>query len=268
MPRLAANISLMFTELPFLDRIAAAAAVGFKAIECQFPYDHHAAEIAARLNENALELVLFNGPPGDPAAGERGFAALPGREAEFWASFEKALDYARVLRCPRLHIMSGNTPGGRSREEIDQVYVANLKRAAERAAGQGVMLLLEPLNSRDFPGYFLNTSDHALAIIDRVGRDNVKLQFDFYHLQIMEGDLAEHARRLYGRFGHVQFAGVPGRHEPDIGEINYPYLLDLLDELGWDGWVGCEYRPAGATLDGLGWARRWGIGVVADGRRP
>jgi hydroxypyruvate isomerase len=248
----------MFTELPFLDRFQAAARVGFKAVEFQFPYDHPAQDIASRLKENGLELCLFNGPPGDFAAGERGLAALPGRGAEFRASIETALDYARTMGCRKLHVMAGVPPAER-RQEAETVYIANLRHAAERAAAEGVTVLLEPLNSRDFPGYFLTRSDQALAIIDRVGRDNVKLQFDFYHLQIMEGDLAEHLRRLMGRFAHIQMAGVPGRHEPDVGEINYPYLLGLVDEVGWDGWVGCEYRPKSGTLEGLGWAKRWGI---------
>ena len=261
MPKLAANISMLFSERPFLDRIDAAAAAGFRAVECQYPYDYPAAEFAARLAAWRLAAALINVPPGEGEAA-RGFAALPGREAEFDASLERALAYAGAIGCHRIHVLAGRvvpTP------ETEAVFIANLRRAADRAARAQVVLTLEPLNAKDQPVYFLRTTSQAVALLDRIGRNNVRLQFDFYHCQITEGGLAEHAARLHGYFGHVQIAGVPGRHEPDCGEINYPFLLELLDRLGYDGWVGCEYRPAAGTLDGLGWASRWGIGASRAG---
>jgi 2-dehydrotetronate isomerase len=206
-----------------------------------------------------LTLALFNLPPGDWAAGERGIGALPGREAAFMAGVERALGYALATGCKRIHALSGLWPEARPKAEGEAVYVANLRRAADLVAPHGISLLIEPINPRDIPGYFLNTTTQAIAILDRVERANVKLQLDLYHCQIMEGDLAIHLRRLAGRYAHIQIAGVPDRHEPDRGEVNYAYLFDLLDELGYDGWVGCEYRPAAGTLAGLGWARRWGI---------
>jgi 2-dehydrotetronate isomerase len=258
MPKLAANLSMMFQEAPFLDRFAAAEECGFAGVEFLFPYDFPAVEIAERLEKRRLTQALFNLPPGDWVKGERGMAALPGREEEFMSGLELALAYARSTTCPRLHVMAGNWPSGRDRREGRQTYVANLKRAAERAALQGVTLLIEPINVRDMPGYFLNTTDEAMEVIAAVGADNLKLQLDLYHCQITEGDLAMHIRRLAGSYAHVQIAGVPERHEPDRGEVNYDYLLELLDEVGYSGWVGCEYRPAGGTRAGLGWARRWG----------
>lgn len=258
MPKLAANLSMMFQEAPFLDRFAAAAECGFTGVEFLFPYDFPADEIAARLERRGLTQALFNLPPGDWAKGERGMAALPGRESEFMATVEQALLYARATKCQRLHAMAGNWPAGRDRREGRAVYAANLKRAADRAAEEGVTLVIEPINVRDMPGYFLNTSDDAMSVIEEVGRDNLKLQLDLYHCQIMEGDLATHIRRLAGRYAHVQIAGVPERQEPDRGEVNYDYLLELLDEVGYGGWVGCEYRPAAGTRAGLGWAQRWG----------
>ncbi len=261
MPKLAANLSMMFQETAFLDRFAAAAATGFTGVEYLFPYDFPASEIAARLERHRLAQALFNLPPGDWAKGERGMAALPGREGEFIAGLESALDYARATGCRLLHAMAGIWPAGLDRREGMSVYVANLRRAADRAAVHGVTLLIEPINTRDMPGYFLNTSREAVAVLKEVGRDNVKLQLDLYHCQIMEGDLATHIRALAGQYAHVQIAGVPERHEPDRGEVNYAYLLEVLDEVGYAGWVGCEYRPAAKTGAGLAWARRWGIGA-------
>lgn len=258
MPKFAANISTLFTELPFLDRIAAAKAAGFAAVEFQSPYAFPAADVAARLERSGLAAVLFNAPMGDAAAGERGFAAQPGREKDFDASIAAALDYARVIKAKQIHVLAGLATGERAAQEA--LYVANLTRAAERAAGEGVTLLIEPLNARDNPGYFLNSTAAAIALLDRIGRKNVALQFDFYHCQISEGGLAQHARDLFGRYTHVQIANVPGRHEPGEGEIYFPFLFDVLDELGYPGWIGCEYRPKAGTLAGLGWARRWGIG--------
>ena len=260
MPKFAANLSFIFQEMGFLDRFAAAAACGFKAVEYLTPYEHPPEVIAEQLRRHGLEQALFNLPPGNWAAGERGIAALPGREQEFRDGVEQALVYAKATRCRLLHAMAGLLPESHDRAEAERVYLANLQHAADRLAAEGLTLVIEPINTRDIPGYFLNTTTQAMSVIERVGRPNLKLQLDLYHVQIMEGDLAHHVRALSGHYPHVQIAGNPGRHEPDIGEINYPYLFDLLDELGYAGWIGCEYRPKGETRAGLGWARRYGIG--------
>ena len=259
MPKFAANISMLFTELPFLDRIDAAKAAGFAAVEFQSPYAVPASELAARLEHSGLPAVLFNAPMGDAAASERGLAAQLGRERDFDASIETALLYARALGTKQIHVLAGRVSGERAAQEA--IYVANLKRAAERAARDGVTLLIEPLNARDNPGYFLNSTAAGIALLDRMGCANVALQFDLYHCQITEGDLARHIRALFGLYAHVQIANVPDRHEPGEGEIHFPFLFDLFDELGYAGWIGCEYRPKGGTRAGLGWGRRWGIGA-------
>jgi len=261
MPKLAANLSYLFTELPLIERFGAAATVGFKGVEILNPYELTPEAIAAELEKHKLTQVLLNVPVGDPAKGERGLAALPGREADFMASFERAVRYARATNCKRIHVLAGITPPAALRAVAEAAYIGNLRRAAELVASEGITLQLEPLNSRDNPGYFIHTIGETLRSIERIDRPNVMLQFDLYHCQIMEGDLAAHVRALKGRFSHVQIAGVPGRHEPDVGEINYPYLLDLLDETGYQGWVAAEYRPKNGTVAGLGWARRWGIGA-------
>jgi hydroxypyruvate isomerase len=253
MPRFAANLSMMFQEHAFLDRFAVAKAAGFEAVEFLFPYAFPANEIAARLRDNGLTQPLFNLPPGDWDRGERGFAALPGREAEFATALDNALDYATTLDCRQLHCMAGIPPAGVDRAACRATFVANLRRAAETAATRGITLLVEPINTRDIPGYFLNYQPDGRAIIEEVGAPNLRLQLDLYHCQIMEGDLAAHIREFLPVTGHVQIAGVPERHEPDVGELNYSYLFDLLDSLGYAGWVGCEYRPRGRTEDGLGW---------------
>ena len=260
MPKFAGNLSFIFQEVGFLDRFAAAAACGFKAVEYLSPYDHPAGVIAEQLNRHGLVQALFNMPPGDWGAGERGIAALPGREQEFRDGVETALVYAKATRCRILHAMAGILPAGHERAGAERVYLANLRHAADRLAAEGLTLVIEPINTRDIPGYFLNTTSQAMSIIEQVGRPNLKLQLDLYHVQIMEGDLAHRIRALAGHYPHVQIAGNPGRNEPDIGEINYPYLFDLFDELGYSGWIGCEYRPRGETRAGLGWARRYGIG--------
>jgi len=264
MPRFAANLSLLYNELDFLDRFAAAADDGFSAVEYLFPYAHTPEELASRLKANGLEQVLFNAPPGDWDAGERGLACIPGREAEFADGITLALRYAQALNCPRVHVMAGKVPGGASPDQARATYVSNLKTAAPRAAAIGVDLLIEPINQRDMPGYFLSWQAMAHQLIGDIGADNVKVQMDLYHAQIMEGDLATKLRHYLptGRVGHLQIAGVPERHEPDVGEIHHPYLFALLDELGFNGWIGCEYRPRrGAvprgTSDGLGWIRPW-----------
>jgi hydroxypyruvate isomerase len=256
MPRFAANLSMMYAEHAFLDRFAAAARDGFDAVEYLFPYAHAASELAARLDAHGLQQVLFNGPPGDWDRGERGLACLPGREDEFRRGFlEHALPYAHALRCPRVHLMAGIVPAGADAASLRATYVANLAWAVRQAPQ--IDLLLEPINTRDIPGYFLNRQHDAHAVVQEIGAPNLKVQMDLYHCQIVEGDVAMKLRQYIptGRVGHLQIAGVPERHEPDIGELHYPYLLDLLDALGYAGHVGCEYRPRAGTSEGLGWWR-------------
>jgi len=257
MPRFAANLSLMYTELPFLQRFDAAAADGFRAVEFLFPYEFAAAEVAAALRASGLRQVLFNAPPGDLAAGDRGTCGVPGHEAEFRAGVEQAIGYAAALECPRLHLMAGVAGDDAQRARHRATHVANLRWAARRLAREGITALIEPINTRDVPGYLLNTQADAHAIVAEVGEPNLRVQMDLYHCQIVEGDVATKIRHYLGGVGHMQVAGVPERHEPDIGELNYPYLFALIDELGYDGWIGCEYRPRGATRDGLGWMSRW-----------
>jgi len=253
MPKFAANLTMMFNEVPFPQRFAAAARAGFEAVEFLFPYDHAPHEVAQWLNENGLTNALFNMPPGDWANGERGLAALPGREAEFRAGVARALEYAQALGTKRLHAMAGLVPAGAARERHREVFIDNLRYAARELARHGITLLIEPINPRDMPGYFLGSQAEAHAIRAAVGEPNLQVQLDFYHAQIVEGDLATGLRKHFAGVGHVQIASVPERHEPDDGEVNYRYLFRLLDELGYDGWVGCEYRPRGRTEDGLGW---------------
>ena len=264
MPRFAANLSMLYNDLDFLDRYAAAARDGFKAVEFLFPYAYEPSVLRARLKENGLQQVLFNAPPGDWDAGERGIACVPGREAEFRAGIERAIDYAQALECPRIHVMAGIVPANADAAAVHATYVSNLRIAARLAAVHGIQLMLEPINGRDMPGFFLSRQDQAHALITEIGEPNIRVQMDLYHCQIVEGDLAAKIRQYLpsGLVGHIQIAGVPERHEPDVGEINYPYLFDLMDSLGFEGWVGCEYKPARgatphATRDGLGWLQRW-----------
>ena len=255
MPRFAANMSMMYSEVPFLERFGAAAKDGFRGVEFLFPYAFEAGAIAAELERHGLQQALFNTWPGDFDAGERGLASLPGREREFLEGVDRAIGYARALKCPRLHAMAGLLPAGADRAERRATYVKNLREATRRCADAGLDLLIEPINTRDIPGFFLNTQADAHAVIAEVGAPNLKVQMDLYHCQIVEGDLAMKIRQYLptGHVGHFQIAGVPLRHEPDLGEVNHPYLFDLLDELGWDGWIGCEYRPRAGTTAGLGW---------------
>lgn len=261
MPRFAANLSMMYAEWPFPERFAAAVADGFSGVECQFPYDWPAAELAQRLNDSGLEQVLINAPPGQGT--ERGLACLPGREADFRRGFsEQALPYAAALNCPRVHVMAGLMPPGSERAALQATFVRNLAWAAREAASAGVTVLIEPLNHRDMPGYFMHRQDHAHEIVAQIGAPNVAVQMDLYHCQIMEGDLSVSLARYLDpahptRVGHLQVAGVPARHEPDEGELACGHLFDLIDALGWNGWVGAEYRPRGTTRDGLGWFQRW-----------
>ena len=277
MPKFAANLSMMYPEVPFLDRFEAAAEDGFRAVEFLFPYAFSAQELAARLKNNGLQQVLFNAPPGGTDAasiaqawdksGDKGTAAVPGRETEFRAGVMLALNYAAALECPRIHLMAGVVAAGRDRDEVQLAYVANLRWAAAEAARQGREVLIEPINTRDVPGFFLNRQDHAHEIVALVGAPNLKVQMDLYHCQIVEGDVAMkiHKYLPQGTVGHFQIAGVPERHEPDAGEVNYPYLFGVIDEVsaacGWNGWIGCEYRPKkggqpGGTTAGLAWLPR------------
>ena len=253
MPRFAANLTMMYTEVPFLDRFAAAAKDGFSAVEYLFPYDHAPADIAARLKDNGLTQALFNLPPGDWAAGERGMACHPGRELEFTTALELAIPYIEATGCQRVHAMAGLIPAGSDATAQQATYVANLRHAAARLAPLGVSLLIEPINSRDMPGYFLSLQRQAHDVLAEVGAPNLKVQMDLYHCQIMEGDLSKRLQKHFAGVGHIQIAGVPDRHEPDSGEVNYPHLFDLLDALGYDGFVGCEYRPKAGTSEGLSW---------------
>ena len=256
MPKFAANLSLTFNEVPFLDRFAIAAGAGFEAVEYLFPYEYEPAELTARLQSNGQQQVLFNGPPGDWAAGERGIAAQVGREDEFRASVDVMLRYARALSCPTVHVMAGLVAGGMDTRRAVDTYVANLQYACDRFAPHGITAVIEPLNPTDFPGYLASKQAHGRTLIERIDRPNMGLQLDLYHTQMGEGGIAAHIREFLPITRHIQIAGVPGRHEPDVGEINYPFLFDLLDELGYTGWIGCEYRPQGDTLAGLGWLAR------------
>ena len=264
MPRFAANLSMLYNDVDFLDRFAAAARDGFKAVEYLFPYAYTPEQLAALLRQHGLQQVLFNAPPGDWDAGERGIACLPGREAEFREGIARAITYAQALQCPRIHVMAGLMPQDVDPATVRATYVANVRYAAEQAAAHGIQILLEPINGRDMPGFFLSRQDQAHALVAEIGATNVKVQMDLYHCQIVEGDLAMKIRQYLptGNIGHFQIAGVPERHEPDVGEIHYPYLFQLLDTLGYDGWIGCEYKPARgtaphATRDGLGWLQPW-----------
>lgn len=273
MPRFAANLSLMYTDLAFLDRFAAAASDGFQGVEFLFPYAWPTGELVTRLQDHGLQQVLFNAPPGGtdlPSMatawdrGERGTACLPGREAEFRAGVQQALHYAHALQCPRIHLMAGRVPATLDAAAVHATYVTNLQWAAQAAAAVGCEVLIEPINTRDMPGYYLNYQAQAHAVLQDVGAANLKVQMDLYHCQIMEGDVATklHQYLPTGAVAHVQIAGVPERHEPDTGELNYLYLFEVLGTLNYLGWVGCEYRPRlgaqpGGTRAGLAWLQTY-----------
>ena len=255
MPKFAANLSMLFTELAFLDRFKAAAESGFKGVEYLFPYEYDAAEIAERLKANGLTQVLFNMPPGDWGKGDRGLACLPECRDQFEHGLKDVIAYAKALGCVQVHCMAGIVPPDKgSAAAFRETYISNLKSATKALAKENMGLLIEPINTRDMPGYFLTSTQQAVAIIDEVAAPNIALQYDCYHMQIMEGDLSQRITALKDRIGHIQIASVPGRNEPDgSGELNYPYLFNLLDQIGYPGWIGCEYRPRAATLDGLSW---------------
>ena len=256
MPRFAANLTMLFNEVPFLDRFERAAKAGFEAVEFLFPYAYSTADIKARLDDNGLALVLHNLPAGDWDAGERGIACLPGRRAEFRDGVGRAIDCAAALGVKQLNCLAGKRPADVSHEKADDSFVENLAYAAEALRRAGLKLLIEPINTFDIPGFHLSRTQQALAIIDRVGADNLFVQYDIYHAQRMEGELAATLERHLQRIAHVQLADNPGRHEPGTGEINYPFLFAHLDRIGYRGFVGCEYKPAGATEKGLGWRQR------------
>ncbi len=253
MPRFSANLSTMFGEVDFPDRFQRAAAAGFKAVECQFPYAWEKEVLAGKLEQYGLEFVLHNMPPGNLAAGDRGLACLPDRVGEFQESVGLAIEYAGALKCPRLHCLSGKIPPDSSAERLLPTLVSNLRFAAAALEKENITLLVEALNSRDMPGAFLSTTRQTLRLLDEVNHPNLKLQYDIYHMQIMEGDLTLTIRENLARIGHIQLADNPGRHEPGTGEINFPNLLRAIDEMGYNGWIGCEYMPAGDTEAGLDW---------------
>jgi hydroxypyruvate isomerase len=255
MPKFAANLSMMFNEVAFLDRFQAAADAGFKAVEFLFPYEHEPEQVAAKAAAAKVEVILFNLPGGNWAAGERGISCIPGREEEFRAGVERALAYQALLGTKQLHSMAGIVPVGVDPLQCRATLVSNLKYAAKKLATHNLTLLLEAINTRDMPGFVVSTQREAAAICDQVEEPNLRLQMDLYHMQIAEGDLATCLRRYASRCGHIQIAGCPERHEPDTGEIRYEYIYKVIDETGYAGWLGCEYRPAGNTVDGLGWLR-------------
>src|SRR5690606_11850946 len=255
MPRFAANLSMLFTEVDFLERFAAAAEAGFSGVEYLFPYDYPAEQIKAQLDANQLEQVLFNLPAGDWAAGERGIACDPRRVEEFRAGVDKAIAYAQVLGNRQINCLAGIRPQGHDCATIKQTFVDNLRYAAGKLEAAGIRLVMEMINTRDIPGFYLNTTKQALEIREAVGSANLYLQYDIYHMQIMEGDLARTLESNLAVINHVQLADNPGRHEPGTGEINYRFLFEHLDRIGYQGWIGCEYKPKTTTAAGLGWLK-------------
>ena len=254
MPKLAANLSLLFNELSFLERFDAAAKAGFRYVEYQFPYEFDTAAIARRAREAGVKVVLHNIPSGNAAKGDRGIACLPERNMEFREGVSRAIEYAQAVGCPRLNCLAGVPPFGAEKELFHATFVENVAFAAGELGKAGLSLMIEPINTRSVPGFFLNGSAQAVAILDEAGKDNAFVQYDLFHMQIMEGDLARTIERLLPRIGHMQIADVPDRHEPGTGEINFAWLLGHIDGLGYKGAIGCEYNPAGDTVSGLAWA--------------
>jgi hydroxypyruvate isomerase len=253
MPKFAANLTMLYNELPFLDRFAAAAEAGFAGVEYLFPYDFDKNELASRLRQYDLTQVLHNLPAGDWAGGERGIAILPERVGEFRDGVSRAIDYAGALGCKRINCLAGIAPKGAHSDRLRETFVANIDYAARALKDAGIWLLIEPVNTRDIPGFFLNRTKDAIAIIEEIGSDNIFVQYDIYHMQIMEGDLTRTIEANLPLIAHIQLADNPGRNEPGTGEINYPFLFKKLDSLGYAGWIGCEYKPAAKTAEGLGW---------------
>jgi len=256
MPKFSANLSMLFNEAPFLDRFDLAAKAGFEAVEFLFPYAFSAQEIKQRLDANGLKLVLHNLPAGDWDAGERGIACLPDRTDEFRSGVARAIEYATTLGVPQLNCLAGKAPIGADDAVLRKTFVANLKFAAAELKKAGLKQLIEPINTYDIPGFFLNRTAQAIGILDEVGADNAFVQYDIYHAQRMEGELAATMQRHLARIGHIQLADNPGRNEPGSGEINYPFLFAHLDRIGYRGWIGCEYKPATTTEAGLGWRQK------------
>lgn len=259
MPRFSANLGFLFPDLPFLDRFAAAAQAGFTAVEYAAPYEYPQAELKRRLADNGLAQVLINSPAGDRSKGERGFACVPGKEGTFRDSLGQALDYAVALGCPCVHVMAGMPPAEVPRDTALALYAANLAWAGEQGKQAGVKLVIEPLNPRDAPGYLLNTQEQGAAIVNAIGRDRLGLQFDIYHCQTAQGDVTTRLEKLMPAIDHMQLADVPGRHEPGTGEIGWEFVFRRIDELGYRGWIGCEYTPLGDTAEGLSWRKRYGV---------
>ncbi len=257
MPKFSANLSMLFTEHDFLDRFDAAAKAGFAAVEYIGPYDHAPVAVAARLKKNGLTQALFNLPPGDWGKGERGIGVLPDRVEEFRRGVDTAITYAKALGCGQVNCLAGIAPAGADRAALEETFVKNLSYAAGKLKENGIKLLIEMINTRDIPGFFLTNTRQALAILERVGSDNLYLQYDIYHMQIMEGDLARTIEANLSRIAHIQLADNPGRHEPGTGEINYPFLYQHIDRIGYSGWIGAEYKPAAGAAEGLGWFREF-----------
>jgi hydroxypyruvate isomerase len=255
MPQFSANLTLLFNEVPFMERFAAAKAAGFEAVEYLFPYAYDKNELAQALKANGLKQVLHNLPAGNWDAGERGIACHPDRVIEFREGVDRAIDYARTLGCPQINCLAGKLPTGVSREQAQATLVANLRFAADQLKAADLRLLIEPINSYDIPGFFLNTTAQAQAILDEVGSDNLYIQYDIYHAQRMEGELAATIQKHLPRIAHIQLADNPGRNEPGTGEINYAFLFRHLDAIGYTGWIGCEYKPKTTTVAGLGWIK-------------
>lgn len=255
MPKFAANLTMLYNETPFLERFKAAAQAGFKAVEFLFPYDFTKEQVAAALKDNGLAIALHNLPAGDWAKGERGIACHPDRVQEFRDGVETAIDFAKALNCPQVNCLAGILPKGVSADKARGVLVENLRYAAGKLAAEKIGLLLEPVNSHDIPGFFVDRPSFGFALLDAAGANNLRLQYDIYHAQVMEGDLANTIAREFARIGHIQLADNPGRNEPGTGEINFPFLFRRLDELGYSGWIGCEYKPKTTTTEGLSWVK-------------
>jgi hydroxypyruvate isomerase len=253
MPKFAANLTMLFTEHDFLDRFEKAAKAGFRGVEYLFPYPYTPGQLVEKLQAHDLTQVLHNLPAGDWGAGERGIACLPDRVGEFQDGVGKAIEYAKALNCPKVNCLAGIAPAGADATKQRDTFVANIKYAGDALEAEGIRLLIEPINTIDIPGFYLTGTAQALDLIDQTGSDNIFVQYDVYHMQIMEGDLARTVEKNLSRIGHIQLADNPGRNEPGTGEINYPFLFGLFDRIGYDGWIGCEYKPRGRTEDGLGW---------------
>lgn len=253
MPNLAANLTMMFNEVEFLQRFDAAADAGFKGVEALFPYGYDKNQLSDILNNRNLEFVLHNLPPGDWDAGERGIACIPDRVGEFQDGVEAAIEYATILNCKQLNCLSGIAPKSANKDIVTETFISNLKFAADALQNKGIRLLIEPINTMDIPGIFLNNTSQALEIMEIVGSNNLWLQYDIYHMQIMEGDITRSIEKHFEVIKHMQLADNPGRHEPGTGEINYPFVFNAIDQMGYDGWIGCEYKPKNDTIQGLGW---------------